>query len=39
MSDYACGDQCAAGPAGRLVPLEEAVGLVLAHDITEIVPG
>lgn len=39
MSDYDCGDQCAASPAGRLVDLEDAVGLVLAHDITEIVPG
>lgn len=38
MND-ACGDQCAAGPAGRIVPLAQAVGLVLAHDITEIVPG
>ena len=34
-----CGDQCAATPAGRRVPVEEAVGLVLAHDITEVVPG
>ena len=37
--DFDCGDQCAAGPVGRLVSLEEAVGLVLAHDMTEIVPG
>ncbi|MFZ5586895.1 MAG: molybdopterin-binding protein [Thermodesulfobacteriota bacterium] len=37
--DYGCGDQCATGPAGRLVKLQDAVGLVLAHDITEIVPG
>jgi hypothetical protein len=34
-----CGDQCAATPAGRQVRVEEAVGLVLAHDITEVVPG
>jgi len=26
-------------PTGHTVPLSEAVGLVLAHDITEIVPG
>jgi hypothetical protein len=39
MMDFDCGEQCAAGPAGRLVPLESAEGLVLAHDITEIVPG
>jgi len=37
--EFDCGDQCAAGPAGRVVALENAVGLVLAHDITEIVPG
>jgi len=37
--DFDCGDQCAAGPAGRLVTLDEAVGLVLAHDMTQIIPG
>ncbi len=37
--DFDCGEQCAAGPAGRLVKLEDAEGLVLAHDITEVVPG
>lgn len=37
--DVSCGDQCVAGQAGRLVSLQEAVGLVLAHDLTEIVPG
>jgi hypothetical protein len=37
--EFDCGDQCAAGPAGRLVDLEDAVGLVLAHDLTEVVPG
>ncbi|MFH1057645.1 MAG: molybdopterin-binding protein [Pseudomonadota bacterium] len=37
--DYGCGDQCATGPAGRLVKLQDAVGLILAHDITEVVPG
>lgn len=37
--DFSCGDQCAAGQVGRLVSLAEAVGLVLAHDLTEIVPG
>jgi molybdenum cofactor synthesis domain-containing protein len=37
--DVSCGDQCAAADAGRLVSLEQAVGLVLAHDLTEIVPG
>jgi len=37
--DQGCGDQCAGGPAGRMVELKDAVGLVLAHDITEIVPG
>ncbi len=39
MNDIGCGDQCAAAPAGRLVDLQDAVGLVLAHDITEVVPG
>jgi hypothetical protein len=39
MMEFDCGDQCAAGPAGRLVKLEDAEGLVLAHDITEVVPG
>ncbi|CAO0824339.1 Molybdopterin molybdenumtransferase [Desulfarculales bacterium] len=39
MTDYGCGDQCSSTPAGRLVDLQDAVGLVLAHDITEIVPG
>lgn len=39
MSDQGCGEQCAAGPAGSLVKLRDAVGLVLAHDITEVVPG
>ena len=34
-----CGQQCANGPSGRIVPLEQAVGLILAHDVTEIVPG
>ncbi len=37
--DFSCGDQCATGSAGQVVKLEDAVGLVLAHDITEIVPG
>ncbi|MCB2227541.1 MAG: molybdopterin-binding protein [Desulfarculaceae bacterium] len=37
--EFDCGDQCAAGPVGRLVTLDDAVGLVLAHDMTEIVPG
>lgn len=37
--DTGCGDQCAAGSAGRVVELKDAVGLVLAHDITEVVPG
>ncbi|RJX30109.1 MAG: molybdopterin-binding protein [Desulfarculus sp.] len=37
--DISCGDQCVAGQAGRLVSLADAVGLVLAHDLTEIVPG
>jgi len=37
--EFDCGEQCAAGPAGRLVKLEDAEGLVLAHDITEIIPG
>lgn len=37
--EQGCGDQCAGGPAGRMVELKDAVGLVLAHDITEIVPG
>ena len=36
---FDCGDQCAAGPVGRLVDLDNAVGLVLAHDLTEVVPG
>ncbi|MHC5038663.1 MAG: molybdopterin-binding protein [Planctomycetota bacterium] len=26
-------------PGARVVPLEDAVGMVLAHDVTEIVPG
>ncbi len=34
-----CGDQCGSGAAGQVVALKDAVGLVLAHDITEIVPG
>lgn len=37
--DTGCGDQCTAGSAGRVVELKDAVGLVLAHDITEIIPG
>ncbi|MCF8041482.1 MAG: molybdopterin-binding protein [Desulfarculaceae bacterium] len=37
--EFDCGDQCAAGPVGRLVELDDAVGLVLAHDLTEIIPG
>ncbi|MCF8034508.1 MAG: molybdopterin-binding protein [Desulfarculaceae bacterium] len=37
--EFDCGDQCAAGPVGRLVNLDQAVGLVLAHDMTEIIPG
>ncbi len=37
--EFDCGDQCAVGPAGRMVKLEDAEGLVLAHDITEVVPG
>ena len=37
--EFDCGDQCAAGPIGRMVELENAVGLVLAHDMTEVVPG
>ncbi len=36
--DPSCGDQCVAAETGRLVSLNEAVGLVLAHDLTEIVP-
>ncbi len=31
--------ECGVGAGAKLVPVEEAVGLVLAHDITEIVPG
>ena len=37
--EQGCGDQCAGGVAGKMVALDEAVGLILAHDITEIVPG
>lgn len=37
--EFDCGEQCAAGPVGRLVSLDDAVGLVLAHDLTEVVPG
>ncbi|WP_052514838.1 molybdopterin-binding protein [Dethiosulfatarculus sandiegensis] len=39
MTDYGCGEQCAAVELGRMVALEDSVGLMLAHDITEIVPG
>ena len=38
MSD-ACQDQCASSGLGKLVKLEDAAGLILAHDITEIRPG
>ncbi len=34
-----CGDQCASPAGGRLVKLDDAVGLVLAHDLTQIIPG
>lgn len=34
-----CGDQCQNPTVGDVVPLDQAVGLVLAHDITEVVPG
>ncbi len=34
-----CGEQCQNTTRGDIVPLERAVGLMLAHDITEIVPG
>lgn len=34
-----CGEQCGSAAAGEVVALKDAVGLVLAHDITEIVPG
>ncbi len=34
-----CGEQCAPVNVGQVVPLAQAVGLVLAHDVTEIVPG
>jgi hypothetical protein len=34
-----CGDQCASPAVGRLVKLDDAVGLVLAHDVTEVIPG
>ncbi|MGD8561172.1 MAG: molybdopterin-binding protein [Desulfarculaceae bacterium] len=34
-----CGDQCSMAPAGKTVTLENAVGMVLCQDITEIVPG
>jgi hypothetical protein len=37
--EFDCGEQCGAGSVGRLVRLEEAEGLILAHDVTEIVPG
>lgn len=38
MND-ACGDQFASPALGRLVKLDDSVGLVLAHDVTEIIPG
>jgi hypothetical protein len=34
-----CGDQCASPAVGRLVKLEDSVGLVLAHDLTQVIPG
>jgi hypothetical protein len=34
-----CGEQCASPAVGRLVKLEDAVGLVLAHDLTQVIPG
>ena len=38
MND-ACQGQCATTGMGKLVKLEDAVGLILAHDMTEIRPG
>lgn len=38
MSDD-CGEQCQNPTVGDVVPIEQAVGLILAHDITEVIPG
>ncbi len=36
---FDCGDQCASNSVGNLVKLQDAVGLVLAHDMTQVIPG
>ncbi len=39
MTSQACEEQCDSGQMGQMVRLDQAVGLVLANDVTEIIPG